>query len=551
MGESAIDALVTELIHGRITRRQFVGRAVALGVSASGVAALLDACGAASSSSSPSPTALVPAANQTITIGQALDNYVATGLKSYIGAYPVNANIYEQLVRLNPDYSVGPWLAKSWEQTGSNTVRFHLRTDVKFQDGSPFTAADVKWTFDRQAQGGGGLPSLGANSTVVVDSATVDVTPTVTNHRLVEELVHPEWGILKNGTVFGAPNSGTGPMVFGEYVKGDHITVTRNPLYWGPKPTATTITHKFIPDATSRTLALQGGQLDLTVDVARSAVAGLRSSSNLKVATAPVGQYQAFYINIHGTAPYDLGQDPAIRQAIETGIDRQGYITTVLAGLGQVVQTFVPPSILGSNASLVKGFSYDPAGAKNALQGAGWTVGSDGIRTKGGRRLSLTMVNGFPDAATNAGAPEFVQAQLKAIGIDLQITTAPDSASYTSYLSGGTGDLFLETGNQNDGNVAFLPSIIFYRGETFGNYPKYFGPGGAVDTDIANALAAASDSEARQDIAMAMHEVVDNAKVFVQLAGLSRIYGLRSDIAGFSPHPSNVNQNWATVYRTK
>ena len=119
MGESAIDALVTELIHGRITRRQFVGRAVALGVSASGVAVLLDACGAAATSAT--PTAVGIAANQTITIGQALDNYVATGFKSYIGAYPVNANIYEQLVRLNPDYSVSPWLAKSWEATGTNT----------------------------------------------------------------------------------------------------------------------------------------------------------------------------------------------------------------------------------------------------------------------------------------------------------------------------------------------------------------------------------------------------------------------------------------------
>lgn len=549
MGESAIDALVTELIHGRITRRQFVGRAVALGVSASGVAVLLDACGAATSS--PTPTAVGPAANQTITIGQALDNYVATGFKSYIGAYPVNANIYEQLVRLNPDYSVSPWLAKSWEATGTNTVRFHLRTDVKFQDGSPLTATDVKYTFDRAAAGGGGLPSLGANSTVIVDPATVDVTPTVTNHRLVEQLVHPEYGILRNSTVFGAANGGSGPMSFVEYVKGDHITVARNPLYWGTKPTATTITHKFIPDATSRTLALQGGQLDIAVDVARSAVAGLRSSSDLKVSTAPIGQYQAMYINIHGTAPYDLGQDPAIRQAIETGIDRKGYITTVLAGLGQEVQTFMPPGILGQSASLVKGFAYDPTGAKAALQSAGWTVGSDGIRTKGGRRLSLVLVNGFPDSATNAGAPEFVQAQLKAIGIDLTITTAADSAAYTSYLSSGSGDLFLETGNQNDGNSSFLPSIIFYRGQTFGNYPKFFGPGGAVDTDIANALAATSDTEAAQDIAMALHEWVDNDKVLVQLAGLSRIYGLRSNIAGFQPHASNVNQNWTTVYRTK
>lgn len=550
MTDGGLDALISELTHGYITRRQFVSRAVALGLSASGVAMILDACGQ-SSASSASPTVAAPAANQSITIGESLDNYVASGLKSYIGAYPTNANVYEQLVRLNADYSVSPWLAKSWEQTGDNTVRFHLRTDVKFHDGSPFTAADVKYTFDRQAAGGGGTPGLGPNSTLIVDPATVDVTPKATNHRLVEQVVHPEWGILRQNTVFGDPKSGTGPMVLAEYVKGDHITVTKNPLYWGTAPRATQITHKFIPDATSRVLALQGGQLDIAVDVARSAVPNLRSQSNIRVATAPVGQYQAFYINIHGTAPYDLGQDPAVRQAVETGIDRPGYIKTVLNGLGQDVQTFVPPSILGQYASMVKGFRYDPTAAKNALQSAGWSAGSDGIRAKNGRRLSLTMINGFPDAITNAGAPEYVQAQLKQIGIDVQIKSAPDSASYTSFQDAGAGDFFLETGNQNDGNAAFLPNIIFYRGQSFGSYPKYFGPGGAVDTDIAAALAAVSDQEAAKEVAMAMHEVVDNAKVFVQLAGLSRIYGVRANIAGFSPHPSNLNQNWATVYRTQ
>ena len=548
MDDSAIDRLVSDLIHGRISRRQFVGRAVALGVSASGIGVLLEACGQAATPSASASAA--PAANQTITIGQSVDNYVASGLKSYIGAYPVNTNMYEQLTRLNPDYSVAPWLATSWEHTGTNTVRFHLRTDVKFSDGTPLTAADVKYTFDRQAQGGGGLPMLGASSTVVVDPATVEVTPTKTNYRLVEELVHPEYGILKTGTVFGQANSGSGPMMFSEYVKGDHITVVRNPLYWGAKPIASTITHRFLPDATSRVLALQGGQIDLAVDVARSAVGSLKSSSSVRVATAPVGQYQAIYINTRGTAPYDLGQDPVIRQAIENGFDRKGYITTVLAGLGEDVQTFLPPGILGQYASLVKGFQYDPTAAKNALQNAGWTPGSDGIRVKGGRTLRLTLVNGFPDSVTNQGAPEFVQASLKAIGIDLQIQTAPDSASYTAILAAGTGDLFLETGNQNDGNAAFLPTIIFYRGQTFGNYPKYFGPGGAVDDNITAALAATSDTQAAQDIAQAFHELLDNNKAYVQLAGLSRIYGLRSNIAGFKPHASNVNQNWATVYRT-
>src|SRR5712692_3234677 len=80
---------------------------------------------------------------------------------------PLNVNAYEPLVVLEPDYSMSPGLAQRWEQVGPNTFRFHLRPGVTFHDGSPFGAADVKYTFDRIASGGGGLVGLGTDSTVV------------------------------------------------------------------------------------------------------------------------------------------------------------------------------------------------------------------------------------------------------------------------------------------------------------------------------------------------------------------------------------------------
>ena len=532
------------------SRRQFIRRAAALGIALPAMPLLIEACGSSKKGTgTTSTTAAQRATNQELVIGDTTDNYVTSGVKSFLGMYPLNANIYEPLVRLQPDYSIVPGLATSWEQSGANTFRFHLRPGVTFHDGSPFGAADVKYTFDRIASGGGGSVGLSSTSTVVVDAMTVEVTPKKANLRVVEQLVHPEFSILKQGTNPGPPGPGTGPFKWVDYVAQSRVTVTRNDSYWGDKAQASKLTFMFIPDDNSRSLALSSGQLDIARDLARPAVASLQKQPGVKVLKAPLGLYSAMYFNIHGKAPYTLGADPAIRSAVQNGLDRAGLIKSVFGGLGEPSQTLLPPSIFGPAASMIQGNPYDPAKAKATLDSAGWTASGGGIRSKNGTPLSLVLVNGFPDATANAGIPEFVQANLRDIGIDIKITTEPDGPSYSTALGMGAGDLFLEMGNQNDANPAFLPQILFYaRGG--GTYGALTGPGPAFDDLIDMAQAATSEDAVKQAVASAMHQVVDVAQVLVETAGLYRILGTRSNIAGLVPHASDVNQRWDSVYRT-
>jgi peptide/nickel transport system substrate-binding protein len=469
---------------------------------------------------------------------------------SYLGMYPLNANIYEPLVRLQPDYSIAPGLALSWEQTGTNTFRFHLRPGVTFHDGAPFTAADVKYTFDRIASGGGGNVGLTTSSTVAVDPMTVDVTPKKADLRVVEQIVHPEYSILKQGTQPGPPGPGTGPFMWIDYVRQSRVTVNRNDSYWGAKAEASKITFQFIPDDNSRSLALASGQLDIARDLARPAVTSLQKQSDIRVVKAPVGLYNALYINIHGKDPYNIGADPAVRLAIQTGLDRAGLIKSVFGGLGEPAQTLLPPAILGPAASMIQGFTHDPAKATSTLDAAGWTTDGGSMRAKNGRPLQLTLVSGFPDSAANAGVPEFVQSNLREIGIAIKIQTEPDSDSYSAVLGKGAGDLFLETGNQNDANPAFLPQILFYGRQDFLDYANLFGPGPAFDDLIDMAQAATTEDAVKQAVAAAIHQIVDVSQVLVETAGLYRILGVRSNIQGLSAHPSDVNQSWASVYRT-
>lgn len=361
-------------------------------------------------------------------------------------------------------------------------------------------------------------------------------------------MVHPEYSILRSDTVPGTKGPGTGPFSWVEYVPKSRVVVSRNANYWGSKAKPSRLTFNFEPDANSRALALSAGQLDVTVDVDYPSVANLRRRSGVEIVSAPVGAYNAMYANIHGRAPYTICSDPSVREALEVGIDRQALIASVFAGQATVSHTLLPPALLGSAGSVIKGFSYDPVRARSVLDAAGWKAFSGGIRSKGGVPLQLVLVNGFPDAATNAGVPEFVQASLRQIGIGITIKTEPDTDSYSAALSSGSGDLFLETGNQNDANPAFLPQVLFY-GNPASSYSKLFDPGSSFDKLIGAALDATTTAAVNQDVANAIHVVEDVAKVFIQLAGIFRIFGLRSDIRGLVPHPSDVNQLWSTCYR--
>lgn len=528
----------------KLDRRGFLRMCGAAGVAVPGLPLILSACGSQSSGATLS-------SNQNLNIGWAKDEYVTSGAGASTGMYPLNLGVYEPLVRMGADYSVNPNLATHWQQTSGGTVwTFYLRPGVKWHDGTPLTADDVKYTFDRQASAQSGPTGLGTSSTVVVDAQTVRFTLTQPNFRFVESCVHPYLGILKKGAQPGPPGVGTGPFRWVEYVPQTRAKVTRSHTYWGTAGVPANLTFHFITDDNSRALALASGQLDLAADIARPTVANLSHRSDVSVVHAPVGAYTAFYVNIAGKPPYDIGADPAVRLALETGIDRTAFLHSVFSDLGAATQTLTPPAVLGSSASKIQGFSYDPARARTSLDAAGWTQSGNGVRTKNGRPLQLTLINGFPDASSNAGVGEFVQANLQSIGIGITIKSEPDTDSYSAVEGMGAGDLFVETGNQNDADPTFLPTGVFDSKLGFPGY-QIFAPGASVDDPISTALNSPSDDQARASIAEAIHQIVDVSMVLVQLAGVYRIFGVRSDIRGLIPNPSDVSQGWSTLYRVK
>jgi peptide/nickel transport system substrate-binding protein len=493
-------------------------------------------------------------------VGPSGELIIATGADSYrtepnranIGKIGPNTNIFDTLVRLAPDYQVEPMLAESWEFVEPNTWRFDLRDDVVFHDGTPFTAEAVRWTLHRVAEYGGGILGVDNDSTEVIDDYTVEVTPARTNLRVIEQIGHPSYSIVAPDTEVAEVRIGTGPFQEVEYTPEDRHVVEAFPDYWGEQPGVERIVFRFVPDATTRVLQLQAGEVDLAIDVPRESAQEVGEMDDLSIVNSEVGTYSAIYVNIHGPDPYDLGQEPEIREALAYALDKEAIVDGVWRGNAEVNNTMIPTRILGPAGDTVEGTTYDPDTARQILEDAGWVEGGGGIRERDGRQLQLSMIVGFPSAEIHNPMPEFAQSQLREVGIDLEIVQTPDLATYEARLQTLEGDLWVEAGNQNDGNPCFLPDLLFYSPDPLGDpesqmYGNAFSLGEEFDVHIDQCREATSIEEVQEAAARAMGVLIDEEHVVIPIAGIFRIYGIRDRVQGLEAHPSGANQRWTGI----
>lgn len=478
-----------------------------------------------------------------------------------VGMGSVNANIFDTLTRMDADFQVLPVLAESWEYIEeSGAWYFHLRQDVTFHDGQPFTAQAVVETMNRIAlnESYAGILKIDQNSTAAVDDYTVEFRPTTLNLQLPGQITHPIFGIRAPGSdPFREEHIGTGPFKFVEYVPGDHITVEQNPDYWGTVPQVDRIEFRFMPDPDVRVAALQAQEVDIIYSVPLEAAEPLGDAGDVRVLPSNVGAYQGLGILLTGEYPYDITQDVLVREAIGYAIDHQAIIETAFDGFAAASQTLIPASVLEPYADRIKGYTHDPGRARALLEEAGWQdADGDSIREKDGRELSLELITGFPTEIANRQTPGSIQAQLRKVGIDLRIVSVSNEQAYEERLTDKQGDLWLEIGNQNTASPCFLPSLLYYGKDANPNmWQSAFTPGPAgwpaFDDEIDGCNTASNSAEAALHAANAMHILIDEARVVIPLVGLYRIWFTSDDIQNFEPHPIFVMVRWDTVSVTR
>lgn len=367
-------------------------------------------------------TLLVP-----LTADVNFNGIVATGPNdSYVQSVMFNG-----LTRFDKNtWEPSPDLAESWEISSDGLVwTFHLRKDVLWQDGQPFTADDVKFTYDKgvfdptvNSKIRGQYPDL--KQVNVVDNYTVQfvlsqpfasLAVQLGNHHFILPKHLLDGKDLNTYDDFNKRNPvGTGPYKIKEGVPGDHYTLVANDKYFRGRPNIDTVIFKVIPDANVRIAQLRTGELDLNVVVPANLPA-LADDHNIRFDYLDKLQFNALYLN-NARPPFD---DKRVRQAMNYGLDRQAIDNAVSGGAWQLAASPIHPGIAWAYDSNLKPFPYDPDKAKALLAEAGWKDNGDGVLQKDGKPFSfnITVDN---DPVRNQTAV-IAQQYYKKLGMDAKL----------------------------------------------------------------------------------------------------------------------------------
>lgn len=361
--------------------------------------------------------------------------------------------IYEPLLTRDPETKkIVPDLAESWTiSADKKTVTLKLRHGVTFQDGTPFNAAAVVFSFNRIIAPTTNSPYASAITGPIrriraLNSYTVRLVLKAPFAPLLDSLtqinlapVSPA-AVKKWGKDFGAHPVGAGPFQFESQTPNDNVVLTRYAQYkWGaafhfhtgPAYLDKVVIRNVPEDATRMALA-QSGQVDVVYAPIVSQLQSFANNPSFRVSAAPRSGVPRSLILNTSRAPFN---DPKVRQAVAYAINKKQILQVALGGIGSVASNIITPSLFGYSRVVAKSTpSYNPEKAKQLLQSAGWTMGSDGIFQKGGEKLTISY-GSSPTGAVPA-QDAVIQANLKAVGISANIENQQQAAFLQSIRAG-------------------------------------------------------------------------------------------------------------------
>jgi peptide/nickel transport system substrate-binding protein len=374
--------------------------------------------------------------------------------------------LFDTLVYRDVDNSFKPYLAESWQvASDGRTVDFKLRSDVKFQDGTPLDASAVVFTFERFKEKGGKSPSAPG----ILDISKVEaVDPTTVRFRFAEPsstfmgtLALPYSGIVSPtaakaaGDAFAQQPVGSGAFKLEKWQSGTSITLVRNPDYrWGPPvgknrgaPYVERLEFKIVPDAPAQLSALQAGNVDMVWVNEPSQLARLKQDEKINLVES--GLNSLIYLGFNcRKAPLD---DVNVRQALSHAVNKPEMLQTAVGGVGKIAFAPLAETLPGFDPSLKSAeLGFDLGQARSGLMAAGFAAGADGSWSKGGQKLALKLVTST--RAPNPAIATILQSQLKALGVAVEVQ-ALDSAAAMDVSAKGQYDLLLWRYDWNDADV--------------------------------------------------------------------------------------------------
>jgi len=335
------------------------------------------------------------------------------------------AQVYETLVRRERDGLIAAGLARGWRRVDEREWRFDLRRDVVFHNGGRMDARAAARSIERAAQvHGSGQPVDLAS--VSADESSLTIRTRAPFAPLLDYLAYINFGISSGDL------KGTGPFALTSYDREDRVHLVRNEAYWGARPWFQQIEYRFLPDAPTRLLAIEAGELDGMRAVPSCELRRLRQKHAVSVSTGPGRHMHFLGFNMTWSPMRDEFRDRRFREAVNIAVDRLA-IAGIFDGVIEEASSPVPPWMIG--AVKLSAYTRDLRRAHELLDACGWSrIG--GRRVKGGRDLRLRLYYHPTWLPQSQMLAELLQAQLAEAGIGLHLWPADWPAANTAERAG-------------------------------------------------------------------------------------------------------------------
>jgi peptide/nickel transport system substrate-binding protein len=473
----------------------------------------------------------------------------------------VHFSLFDALFRIDPKGIIQPNLAVEVPRQENGGIsadglawRIRLRDDVRWHDGSPFTAEDVKFTLELITN-----PNFRAWRTAghsLVRDINV-VSPTEIRWRmeeafapylsfLTETFMVPKHILEKeadpNAADFNRTPVGTGAFKWGNRVPGDHLELVANPDYFGAGPYIKRLVFKYIPDVTVLYTQFKSGDIDLVGQtyITPDNYEEARKLPGKVVEPVLASSFESFYFNVERPQFKDL----AVRQALYAAIDRKAIIEALYHGVPSLTETFMPQQSYYYNPDLPKQ-EYNPHLARQILDKAGWVPGDDGIRVKEGVRLS------FVNSTTSGNhlremTQQYLQQTFREIGAEMIIANLPPAVMWGEFWTQSKFDTIIVgstylIGADPDVANRFHSRSIVAKGGTGQNYAQY------VSAEVDALLEKGSrifDPEARRAIYYRVQEIIRRDLPLLPLFQNKNVFGRSAAIKGFEANSNTRTESW-------
>lgn len=486
--------------------------------------------------SAPNTASEPPIAKDTLTVDTDLDP-TDMNPHSYTNQHGqmIKRQMYETLLRMDPDGTLVGELCTSWEWIDSLTLDLKIRQGVQFSCGGELKASDVVFSFKLMRESNFAniaVQYMDLDNTKALDDYTVEVKLTTPFPAQVNYFNWPltaivsEAGYNKINGDYGVESIGTGPYKLVSYVKDSEVDLVANPDYWEEgKPYIPNLKFRIIKEETTRTLDLESGGVDISVNLASSAVEQVKANPKLQVYEQP--SFSMTYVYFNQDKPYL--SDYNVRLAICKAIDWSAAVKAAFGDKGKVTPSWLAPGVEG--AEPLDMLQYDPEGAKQILKDNGYTDGE----------ISFDMYVNTDQSRVQMA--ELMQAYLKDVGINMKVVSLEAAAWEAAYLNSEHGAIitawFAMTGEA--GKV-----LQTYRStDTFNKMTNWKSP--ELDALIGSAMAELDTATRIKEYQECQDMLYNNLAGYPFMQSVL-VYAAASDVKGFVLDPSYERNLFKNVY---